>query len=406
MLPTTLEDDEEGAEDEPQIRAGLAPHNAELRVTNPDLSPQNDALGNRLPALSERPLCAALSEASVYSSDTCTSQEDHEDGDMDTTPEHLYLPGNHRPQGNLELEDGAGSDEELEAVLQSAKVDQGHFGNIPSAGRSRRSGGRSSKGKKPQQHTAFMAPPRSREDTTPRMEGIGSGMRALSKNDKEKKLLSVRLQERAKRGLSQPLHSSSSGFSAMDSDDVSTPKAGYSSGAPPTTSEDEMPVTTDSFLGPGRLQSRPSRRLPYPPSTAASKVGSTPMRHSHIGIFHRPSKSLATSDPPKGFDLWGNRLSQKSVVENLPCPPVIPTISGRVTATSLRTAKSLQDQTTISDSETLYKATIDPFKSPVRPPRSPLRINSSVVSEEGSGGGNSGPIGEKFKTLEHRARSN
>lgn len=389
MLPTTLEDDEETEEDEPQILAAQMSYSAELRVTNPDLSPTGSAEPVP-PILSAGPLCAVPSEASMYSSEMSTSQEGNDEGDLDTSPELPYLAQDRGPGGNLELDGDEGSDEELHAVLKSAKITQGHFGGAPGTGRDRKAGRKVSKSSSIQQPS---------QETTPRMEGIGSGMRSSQRKDNNARLLVARLQERARRGLQQQVLPSSSDTTASESEGMSTPRVGYTNGSSTTSSDGEMSSTSDCPSGPSDfVERRPSRKLPYPPSNALKPDGA-PMRHSHIGMIRKPP------GPPKGIDLWGNRIAQPPPTNKLPHPPAIPQISGKITATSLRMAKTLHGETTMSDSE--RKAITRPPKSPARPPRSPLRINrgSLSVGDEPNNRELS-PIREKITTLEHRVHSN
>ncbi|KAI0348355.1 hypothetical protein BDW22DRAFT_1350543 [Trametopsis cervina] len=409
-LPTTMEDEEEN-EYEPEHSPEATPtannllHRPSLRIANPDISP---VLSEKppLPKLDTTvPLSAIPSEASMYSTGTASSQGD-EDSEADAPVDATHAI----QHGTLELDGDIGSDEELDAVLKSAKIEQGPFGahtngsvttpeaRMKSRGQKQSSWGTNSPSQKP----------------IPRMEGVGSGMRSSWKKDEERNLLIARLRERARRGIPQPVIDSTSGTDETEED---TPKLGSTKnnandGLPDSFDCDRVTASVShTFIHPhpSSLERKESRKLPRPPSTTILHTGegntTAPMRHSHMGIIHRQAANTMPG-LPRPSALHSRSPRKQGTLKGLPHPPAVPEHTDLQGIT-----KVFPVQSTLSDSAALRKIILSPPRSPVRPPRSPLRLyrggsSGSTSTEEVQNDGEDSPIRQRIMALEHRVKTN
>ncbi|GJE99637.1 arrestin C-terminal domain-containing protein [Phanerochaete sordida] len=366
-------------EEEPEDDLPLPPYPTSragsLRVTNPD----RPSSGLRPP-----PISSEESDSSLYSTSLSTSDMDG----MNAAP---------RPPkklGNLQLKDGAGSDDEVEAVLHSAKVNRSP--RPPTRATSLRTTKRlaqrvsAATDSEPEGAQAVLSPGR-----TPRMEGVGSGAPTFASRvqDKKRAIALARIQERNRAGPAAglPRRAAVSAIfpasSASTDEGEHTPRVGYASvraarrptldssddsfgysSTEPTSDADECAVRRQI----SQRSQRGSRQLPRPPSLSPRyEQGGQSVSSSGSGSRILPTPpSVPGLPPPSGIP---------------PVPPIPPHLL------------ALCGRSPVRESDPLRAAIIRPPRSPMRPI---LRGGSGSTSTD-SGSGVKGRIA----ALEHRCNS-
>ncbi|KAF7799281.1 hypothetical protein EIP86_010513 [Pleurotus ostreatoroseus] len=258
-------------------------HTSFLHVTNPDIEPPPPpARSAMVPAESEVSM-------SMYSADSGSDEED--DGE-DEAERRVGVSGSRVLSGVLELDEDAGSDEEVAAVVRSVRVDQGQFASIH---------GQLQKAGPPHNETfvgggakvkaATVGAARGRKQWgRPQMEGVGAGamgMSSFARRVQEKRRIRAQaaLRSGAGAGPGAGVVVRDYGFDGGRRDDAAEweedpepdeeiPPLGYDVPSGSTqhgryAAEYTSHPSSQSHIATDGIPSRPSRQLPRPPSGSA-----------------------------------------------------------------------------------------------------------------------------------------
>ncbi len=278
-LPSTNKPKTAGDDDGSPLQNSIS-RMSSLRSKNSELSSTSYTNSHLNPSQS------AQSDTSVYSSDSAGFADDSgTDFDADADASNLLA------RASVDLDGDIGSDEEIDAVLGSVKLDEGCF----------RAQVHHSPGKRGR--TTAVGNPGSKnfrtnaERTTGvgRMEGVGSGMKttSFSQRVREKKLAHAQALARLRelQDSSQSTSESSDSLDSVEEVEEETPRLGYSTS---TYSDSPAAYICDEQKRNRVLQeSRQLPRLPsMPPNGSASATGGS---HRGTSIHSLPSFERATS---------------------------------------------------------------------------------------------------------------
>lgn len=397
-----------------------------LRVTNPD--------ADLPPPPSRPPLAPADSETSFYS--TSSSASDMDDGyaldAMDMSTAARSTRSRSKTLGNLDLGEHAGSDDEVEAVLSSVKLDTGHFADRPrpdapqarrpqprdkltdsdtdvdtdigtAARRARAQACLRASRSQPGMARAAARPDADADVFTPRVEGVGAF--AARVQEKRRAMAVARLQERVRAGTVSgmgPGHGRASvsmflpGNCAEDAD--RTPRLGYSSmrecrrpvlegsvGSVGSTSSETGSDVEEQLLAAARKN---SRRLPRPPVSLSLHRSGENMAGLHESSSSSQSSAGVPASTSRILPTPPSSVSPRKTASE-PIPPV-PPIPAHLRALCAKQAKR--------DSDPLRQAIIRPPRSPLRPL---ARGSSDTPSSDDSGSGVRGRIAALEEQVRH-----
>lgn len=359
-------------DDETDIMPLIPCRTGSLRVTNPDVETEDF-----VPSTPLVRIASDASETSVYSS---ASSAELADTDAPQDTQHVHV------LGNLELEDDAGSDDEVKAVLSAVKPNTRHF--LPSTSQDHDPLPMSSK---PRVHRPSADP------KTPRMEGVGAGRVrrsfAARVEEKTRALAAARLPDplplphpRPKRTAGVSGFSSVSAYAADSSsagEDEPTPRIGCSQHqrrpmSPLATSDGSTAFergqsrdASDSddglvFLGgntprASTLSARLSRQLPRPPPmTSESSDTEAELAYAELPKARPPLPPVVIPSST------GSRI--------LPTPPAMPKTPCDSPTRRISYLPSPSRAAAAGPPRFTHPATRDALRQEIiRPPRSPLR---------------------------------
>jgi hypothetical protein len=364
-----------------------------LRVTNPDETTDSDSATRS----SRHGMHHVDSDTSVYSTSSLSSSDLEDNMNTSTSSSGIQ-----KTLGNLNPGDKANSQEEIVAVLGSARA---HFDGPAS-------GSTISRGKSLRSAKSILRNTRSEPGVlsnqvgsvgahTPRMEGVGSGARTLATQFHEKRhsTAAERLNEQTRtNNHASGVKCSISAFlpdSCMDEDEK-TPRLGYSSMRESRHPRSEVSANNTvraSSSEPGSDSDRPLsgqrsfRQLPCLPASSGRRSSvHMPATQNSLPL----SQSYAIPPPAVSRILPTPPTADQSIVPPASVIPPVPPIPAHILAMCTRKPGQHRDP---------------PRKAIIRPPRSPLRAlghtSSSMTSSEDSGHGVKGRIA----ALEDRVKS-